>query len=89
MKVAKAKGSAARRQPKLRPNRAKHLFELHDSDSYTKPSSPELFGVTRSTIYPTIERMPPQPVEPERPFAHVLPPFRNTEISTPPFTAKG
>ena len=30
----------------------------------------ELFGVGRSTIYRTIERMRPKSIEPERPFAH-------------------
>jgi hypothetical protein len=32
MKVAKAKSRGLRgKQPKLNPNQAKHLFELHDS----------------------------------------------------------
>ena len=83
MKVAKAKGRLRGKQPKLKPNQAKHLLELHDSGNYTQAELAELFGVGRSTIYRTIDRMRPQPVEPERPFAHILPPFPNTEISTP------
>ena len=60
------------------------LLELHHSGNYTQAELAELFGVGRSTIYRTIERLRPQPVEPERPFAYVLPPSPNTEISAPP-----
>jgi predicted DNA-binding transcriptional regulator AlpA len=83
MKVAKAKGRLRGKQPKLKPNQAKHLLELHDSGNYTQAGRAELFGVGRSTIYRTIERMRPKPVELERPFAHALPQFPNTETSTP------
>jgi DNA invertase Pin-like site-specific DNA recombinase len=89
MKVAKARGRLRGKQPKLKPNRAKYLLELHDSGNYTQAELAELFGVGRSTIYRTIRRMRPQPVEPERPFAYVLLPFRNTEISTPPKSQSG
>jgi hypothetical protein len=33
--------------------------------------------------------MRPQPLEPERPFAYVLPPVPNTEISTPSKSQSG
>jgi hypothetical protein len=69
MTVAKAKGRLRGRQPKLKPNQAKHLLELHNSGNYTKAELAELFGVGRSTIYRTIDRMRPKPVDPERPFA--------------------
>ena len=59
MKVAKAKGRLRGKQPKLKPNQAKHLLELHDSGSYTQAELAELFGVGRSTVYRTIERMRP------------------------------
>ena len=36
MKVAKAKGRLRGKQPKLKPNQAKHLLELHDSGNYTQ-----------------------------------------------------
>jgi hypothetical protein len=72
MKVAKAKGRLRGKQPKLKPNQAKHLLELHDSGNYTQAELAELFGV--STVYRTIERMRPKPPEPERPFAHLAPP---------------
>jgi DNA invertase Pin-like site-specific DNA recombinase len=70
MKVAKAKGRLRGKQPKLKPNQAKHLLELHDSGSYTQAELAELFGVGRSTVYRTIERMRPRSPEPERPFVH-------------------
>ena len=69
MEVAKAKGRLGGKQPKLKPNQAKHLLELHDSGNYTQAELAELFGVGRSTICRTINRTRPEPVEPERPFA--------------------
>jgi DNA-binding MarR family transcriptional regulator len=69
MKVAKANGRLCGMQAKLKPNQAKHLLELHDLGTYTQAELAELFGVGRSTIYRTLERMRPGPPEPERPFA--------------------
>ena len=80
MKVAKAKGRLRGKQPKLKPNQAKHLLEPHDSGSYTRGELAELFGVGRSTVYRTIERMRPKPPEPERPFA----PLANAEGEAAP-----
>jgi DNA invertase Pin-like site-specific DNA recombinase len=74
MKIAKAKGRLRGKQPKLKPNQAKHLLELHDLGTYTQAELAELFGVGRSTVYRTIERMRPMPPEPERPFAHLANP---------------
>jgi DNA invertase Pin-like site-specific DNA recombinase len=73
MKVAKAKGRLLGKQPKLKPNQAKHLLELHDLGTYSQAEIAELFGVRRSTVYRTIERMRPRPPEPERPFVHFAP----------------
>jgi hypothetical protein len=64
MKVAKANGRLRGKQPKLKPNQAKHLLELHDLGTYTQGELAELFGVGRSTIYRTLERMRPAPPEP-------------------------
>ena len=83
MKVAKAKGWLRGKQPKLKPNQAKHLLELHDSGTYTQAELAELFGVGRSTIYRTIDRLRPKPIEPDRPFAHIVPQSPNTQISAP------
>ena len=69
MQVAKAKGRLRGKQPKLKPNQAKHLLELHDSGNSTQAELAELFGVGRATIYRTIDRMRPKSVELERPFA--------------------
>ena len=71
MKVAKAKGRLRGQQPKLKPNQAKHLLELHDLGTYTQAELAELFGVGRSTIYRTLDRLRPAPPEPEWPFAHL------------------
>ena len=71
MKVAKANGRLRGKQPKLKPNQAKHLIELHDLGTYTQAG---FFGVGRSTIYRTLERLRPAPPEPERPFARLANP---------------
>jgi hypothetical protein len=73
IKVAKAKGRLRGKQPKLKPNQAKHLL-VHDSGSYTQGELAEFFGVGRSTVYRTIQRMQPKPPELERPFAHLTDP---------------
>jgi DNA invertase Pin-like site-specific DNA recombinase len=44
MQVAKAKGRLRGKQPKLKPNQAKHLLELHDLGTYTQAELAELFG---------------------------------------------
>jgi DNA invertase Pin-like site-specific DNA recombinase len=36
MKIARAKGRLRGKQPKLKPNQAKHLLELHDLGTYTQ-----------------------------------------------------
>ena len=43
-----AKGRLRGKQPKLKPNQAKHLLELHTSDNYTQAELAELFGVAPS-----------------------------------------
>jgi hypothetical protein len=50
-----ARGRLRGKQPKLKPNQAKHLLELHDSGNYTQGELAELFGVGRSTVYRTID----------------------------------
>jgi DNA invertase Pin-like site-specific DNA recombinase len=82
LKVAKAKGRLRGKQPKLKPNQARHLLELHDSGNYTQAELAELFGVGRSTIYRTIDRMRPKPVDRERPFAQrAMPAVTNPKTS--------
>jgi DNA invertase Pin-like site-specific DNA recombinase len=71
MKVAKARGRLQGKQPKLKPNQAKHLLELHDLGTFSRAELADLFGVGRSSIHRTLQRMRPLPPEPERPFAHL------------------
>ena len=71
MQVARAKGRLRGKQPKLKPNLAKHLLELHDLGTYSVTELAELFGVGRSTVYRTVERLRPIRPEPERPFVHL------------------
>ena len=68
--MAKAKGRLRGKQPKSKPNQAKHLLELHDLGTYSTAELAELFGVGPATIYRTLERLRPTR-EPERPFAHL------------------
>ena len=71
MQVTKAKGRLHGKQPKLEPNQGKHLLELQRLEGATRNTGfAELFGVGRSTVYRTIERIRPRPPEPERPLAH-------------------
>ncbi len=56
MQVARAKGRLKGKQPKLKPNQARHLVELHDLGTYSPAELAALFGVGRSTIYRTLER---------------------------------
>jgi DNA invertase Pin-like site-specific DNA recombinase len=53
LQVAKAKGRLRGKQPKLKPNQARHLVQLYDLGTYTRAELAELFGVSRSTIYRT------------------------------------
>ena len=57
MKIAKANGRLRGKQPKLKPNQAKHLLGLHDVGTYTQAELAELFGVGRSAIYRTLDRV--------------------------------
>ena len=80
MKVAKAKRRLRGKQPKLKPNHAKHLLELHDLGTYNQTELAEFFGVGRSTIYRTIERVRPRPVQAERPFAYLEAPTASPDL---------
>ena len=57
MKIAKAKGRLRGKQPKLTKALHNHLLALHQAGEHTSGELAELFGVARSTIYRTIERM--------------------------------
>jgi DNA-binding MarR family transcriptional regulator len=52
MRIAKAKGRLRGKQPKLSPMQEAHLVELYHAGAHTVSELEELFGVTRSTVYP-------------------------------------
>jgi DNA invertase Pin-like site-specific DNA recombinase len=79
IKVAKANGRLRGKQPKLKPNQAKHLLELHDSGNHTQAELAELLGVGRSTIYCTIDRMRPNPSNPSGHSPTLCPRRRTTQ----------
>ncbi len=56
MKVAKAKGRLRGKQPKLSPRQEAHLAALHGAGEHTVGELEELFSVTRSTVYRTLDR---------------------------------
>jgi DNA invertase Pin-like site-specific DNA recombinase len=49
MKIAKAKGRLRGKQPKLKPNQAKHLLELHNLGTYTPSGTGR--AVWRRTVH--------------------------------------
>ncbi len=55
--MVKAKGRLRGTQPKLRPNQAKYLLELHDLGTYMQAELAELFGAGRSRMYHALDRM--------------------------------
>jgi DNA invertase Pin-like site-specific DNA recombinase len=82
MKVAKAKGRLRGKQPKLKPNQAKHLLELHDSGTYTQAELAELFG---SGDPRSIGPSSGHGLNPSNPsgHSHIVPSSLNTQISAP------
>ena len=56
MKVARAKGRLRGKQPKLNHRQEAHLVALFDTGDHSTAELAELFGVTRSTGYRTVER---------------------------------
>jgi DNA invertase Pin-like site-specific DNA recombinase len=56
MAIAKSKGRLKGKPPKLTPNQATHLRQLHTAGNHTTTELAELFQVARSTIYRTLNR---------------------------------
>ncbi|MBC7596694.1 MAG: recombinase family protein [Kineosporiaceae bacterium] len=56
MQVAQAKGRLRGKQPKLSNAQQKHLMEVRNAGTHSSAELAELFNVTRSTVYRTIER---------------------------------
>jgi DNA-binding MarR family transcriptional regulator len=42
-------------EPKLKPNQIKHLLLLYDEGTYNQTELADLFSVSRTTVYRTIE----------------------------------
>lgn len=55
MKVAKAKGRLQGKQSKLKPNQIKHLLLLYNEGTHNQTELADLFSVSRTTVYRTIE----------------------------------
>jgi DNA invertase Pin-like site-specific DNA recombinase len=56
MAVAKARGRLRGRAPKLSPAQAKHLVDVYATGERTVGEIAELFGISRATVYRTLER---------------------------------
>jgi DNA invertase Pin-like site-specific DNA recombinase len=55
MAVARAKGRLKGRQPKLSTKQQTELRRMHDAGNYTITDLAELFGISRPTVYRTIQ----------------------------------
>ena len=71
MKVAKAKGRLRGKQPKLTECRPGICWSSSTAGT-TAPRSWPTCSVGRSTIYRTVRRIRPLPIQPERPFARTI-----------------
>ena len=58
MLLARAKGRLRGKQPKLSDRQQKELRRMHDSGDYSISDLAELFGVSRPTVYRTLQRQP-------------------------------
>ncbi len=56
MVLARAKGRLRGKQPKLSDRQQKELRRMHDSGDYSISDLAELFGVSRPTVYRTLQR---------------------------------
>lgn len=56
MAIARAKGRLRGTQPKLSVLQRRHLITLHEQGAHNQAELAELFGVSRATIYRTIQQ---------------------------------
>ena len=56
MAVTRAKGKLLGRQPKLSIRQSRELRRMYDTDDYSISALADIFGVSRATIYRTLER---------------------------------
>lgn len=56
MAMAKAAGRLRGRDPKLNARQRAHLYELHIAGAHSARDLADLFGISRATVYRTIDR---------------------------------
>ena len=61
MAVARARGKLRGKQPKLKPAQDREIRRMHDSGDYPIAEIAGLFGVSRPTIYRSLDRTAPLP----------------------------
>ena len=59
MAVARARGKLRGEQPKLSVRQGRELRRMHETGDYSISDLAEVFGVSRATIYRTLERTEP------------------------------
>ena len=59
MAVARARGKLRGKQPKLSVRQGRELRRMHDTGDYSISDLADVFGVSRATIYRTLERTEP------------------------------
>jgi len=56
MAIARAKGKLRGKKPKLSDKQQKELCRMHDTGEYSISDLAELFSVSRTTVYRTLDR---------------------------------
>jgi DNA invertase Pin-like site-specific DNA recombinase len=56
MAIARSRGKLRGKQPKLKPPQAREVRRMHGSGEYSVSQIAELFGVSRPTVYRTLQR---------------------------------
>ena len=56
MAIARARGKLRGKQPKLKPAQAREVRRMHESGDYSITGIAEIFGVSRPTVYRTLQR---------------------------------
>jgi DNA invertase Pin-like site-specific DNA recombinase len=64
MAIASANGRLRGKQPSLKPSQDREIRRMHDSGDYSIAAIADLFGVSRPTVYRSLERTPPLPALP-------------------------
>jgi DNA invertase Pin-like site-specific DNA recombinase len=57
MAVARSRGKLRGKQPKLKPAQAREVRRMHEAGGYNVTEIAEIFGVSRPTVYRTLDRL--------------------------------